>query len=164
MRIFFAAILLSLLACNNGLEPPPIREPGIYGVIEYDQASWPTADSLHGLWLFAANEYPLDSAGVIAGVLVDRTILIYPSLSEPLPYYVPTTEFSFALPPGTYRYVGIIQQFGTALVVSNFRVVGFLESPAGDGQPQAITIVRDERFEGLLITVDFQNPPPQPFY
>lgn len=161
MTIFTLSVLTS---CDDGLGPP-VLEPGIAGSITVAPSSrWPDADSVEGLWLFASLEYPLDSTRVITGVLIEpRTIFLYPSLGESLPYGQDSVEFRFPLAAGTYRYVGVIQQIRPELVVSNFRVVAMLEDPAHPGQPLPVTVGSREMSAGYHITIDFGSPPPQPF-
>lgn len=127
-------------------------------------AIWPDADSVEGLWLFASLQYPLDSSKVITGVLIEpRTIFLYPSIGESLPYGIDSIDFRFPLSPGTYQYVGVIQQIRPELVVGNFRVVAMLEDPDNPGQPLSVTVGPRQMVEGLRITIDFTSPPPQPF-
>ncbi len=161
MRSVAGWFLALIIACDGGLAPPD-RQPGISGEIRYTGV-WPPADSLHGLWLFASTAYPLDSAGIITGVLIDRTILVYPSLSEPLAYNVSSTTFEFFLPPGTYRYVGVIHQFRAELAVENFQVVGFIPVDGAPETPREFVIGPSDHPEGLVLMVDFHNRPPQPF-
>ncbi len=163
MRTPFAIpVVLILLGCDGGLQPPP-PDPGIGGTIRFVQSSWPPADSLQGLWLFASKEYPLDSSRVVAGVLVEpRFVFLYPSLQEPLPLYVSQVRFDFPLEPGSYPYIGVIQQLKPQLVITSFRVVGVLHFPGNDTIPRPLTIAGDF-IDGLELNVDFNAPPPQPF-
>ncbi len=155
---------MGLSSCDGGLTPP-LLEPGISGTITVEPASsWPPRDSVQGLWLFASLQYPLDSAKVISGVLIEpRTIFLYPSLGESLPYGADTIAFRFALSPGTYRYVGVIQQLRPELLVRNFRVVAMLEDPTASGQPLTVGISQGRTIGGIHLRVNFLSPPPQPF-
>ena len=164
MRLLFLILLAVVsIGCNTGLEPPS-PDPGIGGVVRFAPGSWPVQDSLQGLWVFASRQYPLDSARVVEGVLVEpRFIYLYPSLSESLPMYVDMVQFNFALEPGVYPYIGVIQQLRTELLVSNFRVVSVLAVPGTDTLPRSIVVHDGEFISGLDLNVDFHNPPPQPF-
>jgi hypothetical protein len=71
--------------------------------------------------------------------------------------------FRFTLPPGTYPYVGVIQQLRPELLVQNFRVVAMLEDPSNPGQPLSATVREGKLVEGLRIVLDFGTLPPQPF-
>ena len=169
MRFYPVTFVIMLLgggiACDGGLTPPPEVKPGIAGTIRFSSASpWPPTDSLQGLWLFASLEYPMDSARIITGVLIEpRTIFLYPSLGESLPYQVDSVQFRFELTPGDYRYVGVIQQLRPELVVGNFRVVGMLEDPSVPGTPRTISVRSGTVITGLVVNVNFAAPPPQPF-
>lgn len=155
---------LSLGSCDDGLAPPSV-EPGLAGhIIVAPGSIWPPADSVEGLWLFASREYPLDSSKVITGVLIEpRTIYLYPSLTESLPYGVDSVAFRFALAPGTYRFIGIIQQLRPALIVQNFRVIAMLADPGNPATPRSITVEPENVVQGLRILIDFADPPAQPF-
>lgn len=163
--LFIAAVLVTVTSCNEGLTPPPEVKPGIAGAVMYEPGSpWPSTDSLQGLWLFASLEYPIDSNRVITGVLIEpRFIFLYPSLGESLPYFVDSTQFFFELPTGQYRYVGVIQQLRSDLVVSSFRIVGMLEDPTTPGSPLTVEVRRGAVVSGLRLRVDFLSPPVQPF-
>jgi len=159
-------LFLGLTAsCDEGLTPPPEVRPGIAGTIQFVPGSpWPPADSLWGLWLFASLEYPLDSARIITGVLIEpRTIFLYPSIGESLPFFVDSIQFRFDLSPGVYPYVGVIQQHSPELATSSFRVVGMLEDSTAPGLPRSIQVLSGSVVPSLRVDVDFAAPPPQPF-
>lgn len=165
MRLLLSCLVILLLSCNGGLTVPPDIDPGIGGTIHFTQGTWPPVDSLQGLWLFASVEYPLDSSRIITGVLIEpRTIFLYPSLQESLPFLIDSIRFDFHLPLATYKYIGVIQQVRPELEVRNFRIVGVAKSPADSTLPRAVTIASDVYVDGLRINVDFNQPPPQPFY
>ncbi|MGA3246203.1 MAG: hypothetical protein ABSE41_16420, partial [Bacteroidota bacterium] len=63
-KLLLAAIVMSLLSCDHGLEPPPSVQPGFGGTIYFEKGTWPASDSLVNLWLFASQLYPLDSAKI----------------------------------------------------------------------------------------------------
>jgi len=164
MRHFLLWMMVLFLSCDGGLTVPADIEPGIGGTVFFAQGTWPPADSLQGLWLFASIEYPLDSSRIIAGVLVEpRTIFLFPSLQESLPFFIDSVRFDFHLQPGTYKYIGVIQQLRPELEVRNFRIVGVLPSPADSSLPRLVTIRYDEFVNGLRLDVNFAQPPPQPF-
>ncbi|MGB2869386.1 MAG: hypothetical protein WBD36_13105 [Bacteroidota bacterium] len=160
--------LLFFLSCDHGLELPPLIEPGFGGTIRFAQGTWPpaTSDSLQNLWLFASQIYPLDSTNVLAGLTSNPPkIYVYPSLVENLPFFVDSVVYAIHVPPGTYRYIGVIQRYKPGLIsdVSNYRIVGIVEDPTTPGQPRSIA-VRDYEFSaGVDISVDFYHLPPQPF-
>jgi hypothetical protein len=168
MRHFTLIILCLLLtACDGGLAPPPTIEPGFGGTVSFTPGSWPPSDSLVSLWIFASQIYPLDSAKVFSGLFASpNTIFLYPSFSVSLPFNIDSLSYSFPLHPGTYKYVGVIQQVDPNFIsrgIRAFRVVGFYKSPANLSQPGSVVVDDFAQAKGINIDVDFQNPPPQPF-
>ena len=168
MRFLIFIFLCVLLAsCDAGLAPPPPVELGFSGTVYFTPGSWPPADSLVSLWVFASNIYPLDSATVYAGLFSNPpTIFLYPDMSKSLPFFVDSISYSFPLQPGTYKYIGVIQQTSSNLFtlgIRVFRVVGFYKDPANLLQPGTVVVNNLSQVKGINIQVDFRNPPPQPF-
>lgn len=160
----FSLLAIALLACDGGLALPPDVEPGFGGIIRFAPGTWPPRDSLNNLWLFASQIYPIDSNKVFAGILGSPpTIFLYPSIEQNLPYYEDSIAYSFNVPPSTYPYVGVIQRFADDLNIRSFRVVGVYATSANPPAPISI-VVRDFQFvTDISFTVNFHNPPPQPF-
>jgi len=169
MRFLVLIILCLLLAsCDEGLAPPPPVELGFSGTVYFTPGSWPQADSLVGLMIFASKIYPLDSATVYNGLFsTPPTIYVYPSLSGTLlPVSSDTLPYSFPLSAGTYKYIGVIQQISTDLFtygIRVFRVVGFYKDSTNLTQPGSVTVKDNSQVKGINLQVDFRNPPPQPF-
>lgn len=160
--------LLLFLSCDHGLELPPLVEPGFGGTIHFVQATWPpaTSDSLQSLWLFASQIYPLDSSNVVAGLTSDPPrIYVYPSLTGNLPFFVDSVLYAIHVPPGLYRYIGVIQRYrpGSLTDTKNYRIVGVFEDPATPGQARSLTVREYEFSSGVDVYVDFYHLPPQPF-
>ena len=111
---------MMLVSCDDGLAPPAPVELGFSGTVYFAPGSWPT-DSLVSLWIFASQIYPLDSAKVYSGLFASpNTIFLYPSITSTLPLFeVDSLQYSFSLDPGTYKYIGVIQQTN-----SDFRAHG----------------------------------------
>jgi hypothetical protein len=160
-------VCLLLASCDAGLAPPPPAVPGFSGTVSFTPGSWPQADSLVSLWIFASKTYPLDSATVSAGLFsVPPTIYIYPDMSTSLKFFVDSVSYFFPLPDGTYKYVGVIQQTSSDLFTRGirvFRVVGFYKDPTNLTQPGTIQINDNNQVNGINIQVDFNHPPQQPF-
>ena len=168
MKFAFVILVCLLLAsCDAGLAPPPPAEIGFSGTVYFTSGSWPPADSLVSLWVFASKNYPLDSAAVFTGLFsAPPTILLYPDMSKSLPFFVDSITYMFPLPLGTYKYVGVIQQTSSDLLTRGirvFRVVGFFKDPAAPAQPGMVTVNESSPSNGINIQVDFHNPPPPPF-
>ena len=84
MKFLILIILCLLLAsCDGGLAPPPPIEPGFSGTIYFKSGSWPPADSLVSIMIFASKIYPLDSATAYAGIFSNPpTIFFYPDIGK----------------------------------------------------------------------------------
>jgi|WetSurMetagenome_2_1015567.scaffolds.fasta_scaffold373383_1 hypothetical protein len=165
MRFLVLFILCFLLAaCDGGLAPPPMAEPGFSGTVYFTPDSWPK-DSLFSLWIFASQVYPLDSEKVYNGLLGSKTtIFLYPSISQSLPLIeADSMLYSFPLQPGMYRYVGVIQHVSPDFSIRAFRVVGFYKDLVNPLQPGVVEVNDTSTVKGININVDFNNPPVQPF-
>ncbi|MCX6135843.1 MAG: hypothetical protein NTU47_18725 [Ignavibacteriales bacterium] len=163
-KLLLVAIVISSLTCDHGLEPPPNVTPGFGGTIYFGKGTWPAADSLVNLWLFASQLYPLDSLKVFTGLFSDPpTIYLYPATDKNLPLFVDSVSYVFNLPPGTYKYVGVLQHVANDINASSLRVVGVYGT--SDVPPLPIPIIVNENnFQaGVNVRVNFRKPPPQPF-
>ncbi len=155
-----------LMACNAGLEPTPPLDPGFAGQVRFVPGTWPSADSLAQiqLWIFASRNIPHDSAAIVNGILTTPfTIFLYPSLSTPLPTGIDSLEYTFHLPTGAYAYVGVLQHHGTDFAITSFKVVGMYQDPGFPNVPRPLTVSDVALTQDVNITVDFHQPPPQPF-
>jgi len=59
------------------------------------------------------------------------------------------------------EYIAVAQQYGLN-IFRDWRVVGVYASDSL-WTPKALTLTRGERRMDVDITIDFRNPPPQPF-
>ena len=173
MRLIIPIILCALIyGCDSGLAPTSVitttpTVTGISGVIYFTPGSWPRADSLAGLMIFASKNYPLDSVSVVAGIFSNPpTIFFYPGISTSLPFFVDSIAYTFPLPAGTYKYIGVIQQTVGDLATQGiriYRVVGVYNDSLNLLQPGTVTVNNSSLVKNINISVDFHNPPPQPF-
>ncbi len=168
MKLCIIIVFCLLLAsCDAGLAPPPPIQPGISGTVFFSHGSWPPADSLVSVWIFASKIYPLDSATVYNGLFSSPpTISIYPSMASSLPFNVDSISYFFPLSTGTYKYIGVIQQTSADIFTRGirvFRVVGYYKNVGIPAQPGSVTIQEASQVQDINITVDFKNPPTQPF-
>lgn len=169
MRFLILIIFcLFLAACDGGLAPPPPAEPGFSGTVYFTPGSWPPTDSLVSIMIFASEIYPLDSATTVSGLFSDPPmIFVYPSMSESLrPFFADSISYLFPLRPGTYKYIGVVQQISSDLLHNSirvFRVVGFYNNPDHRSQPGSVIVNDSSEIKEINIHVDFHNPPSQPF-
>jgi hypothetical protein len=166
--IVLIIICILLTSCDGGLAPPPPIELGFSGTVYFTPGSWPPADSLVSIMIFASKIYPLDSATVYTGLFSDPpTIFVYPSMSGSLgPFLADSISYSFPLRSDTYKYIGVIQQISSDLTTRGirvFRVVGFYKDSTNLTQPGSVIVNDNSQVKGINIQVDFHNPPPQPF-
>ncbi len=163
-RLLIVALAVLSMSCDHGLAPPPNVEPGFGGTVYFEWGSWPAADSLVNLWIFASELYPLDSAKVFQGLFSNPPLIyLYPAFDKSLPLFVDSVSYSFILPPGTYKYVGVIQRFANDINIHTMRVVGMYGT--NDSPPLPIPVIVNEAnfFAGVDLKVNFRKPPPQPF-
>ncbi len=165
-RLAVLLCAITVAACNDGLEPTPPPNPGFVGQVRFVPGTWPSTDSLAQiqLWIFAARTVPHDSASIVNGILMSPvTIFLYPSLSTPLPTAVDSLDYTFHVPTGSYQYLGVLQHFGADFAISSFKVVGIYQNPDAPGVPLPLTVSDVALARDVNITVNFHQPPPQPF-
>jgi hypothetical protein len=163
-RLFPAVFAVLLLSCDHGLAPPPPVEPGFGGTLYFEKGTWPDVDSLVNLWVFASQVYPLDSTKVFEGLFSNPpTIYLYPAFATNLPFFEDSVLYSFKLPPGTYKYVGVIQRVANDVNVHSLRVVGLYGTSDTPPLPIPVVVSDADFITGIDIRVNFRLPPPQPF-
>ncbi|NIV13861.1 MAG: hypothetical protein GWN62_22065 [Aliifodinibius sp.] len=81
--------------------------------------------------------------------------------SSHLPFYVDNVNFRFELPPGTYEYVVIAHLFGNN-PLADWQAVGQYDTDS-DSLPTPVALGEEQLLENILINVDFDNLPIQPF-
>ncbi len=157
------------LSCDGGLSPIPPPKPALRGTVYFQRGTWPgtptSPDSLANLWVFASQQYPLDSALVFNGLFSEPpTIFLYPSVATNLPFYVDSVQYEFELPAGVYKYVGVIQHITPDFnSIRSLRVVGYYVDPGDSSRPLQATVLNDAVTSGVDVVVDFHHLPPQPF-
>lgn len=163
LGIIISSILFFLIQCEHGLSPSDAKQipkdvTGISGFILYK--NWPSSDSLKNLRLVAFRNFPPQN--ILADVLAGQAI-VYPPIdtSAHLLYNVPFEEYTMSLPPDTFKYVVVAQQYGDN-IATDWRAVGQYDIDT-DSLPTAIIIGNGTFLESININVDFENPPIQPF-
>jgi hypothetical protein len=153
-----------IASCEPGLTPPPEFQPGFGGTIYFEGGTWPPADSLVNLWLFASQIYPLDSAKVFTGLFANPPLIfLYPATDRNLPFFVDSVSYAFNLPPGSYKYVGILQRYANEFSVRSLRVVGVYSTSSDPPLPIPVIVSESQFISGIDMQVNFHKPPPQPF-
>ncbi len=163
-QLVFLALTILFLSCDHGLAPLPPVEPGFGGTIYFAKGTWPPADSLVNLWIFASQVFPLDSAKVFGGLFSNPpTIYLYPALDKSLPLFGDSVSYSFNLPPATYFYVGVLQRTANDINIRSMKVVGMYGTSGDPPLPIPVVVSDVDFLTGIDIRVNFRKPPPQPF-
>ena len=166
--ILFGALLLILSApsCDHGIEPEPIlaEPPGFSGTVRF-VGSWP--DSIKRTFVVVFENPLID--------ISDFTIENLKFLSREIPFGVLTYNYSSKdsafipqtpgpFPPGSYAYVAVAQQSTDELSLARKDwFVSGVYYVNGDTTKPGVMIIPDSTFvKNINITVDFNNPPPQP--
>lgn len=154
---------LFVVQCEHGLSPSDAKQipqnvTGISGFILYQ--NWPSPDSLKNLRLVAFRNFPPQN--ILAEVLSGSAI-VYPPIdtSATLKYNVPFEEYTMPLPPDTFKYIVVAQQYGDN-IATDWRAVGQYDTDT-DSLPTPIIIKENTFLEDININVDFKNLPIQPF-
>lgn len=160
IKLSIIFILLILVSCNSGLEPPVAitdNTPSISGKIVYTNGTnnWPPIDSVKSLRIFFFKEFP-DTSNILNDITKGNLIFSDSSL----PYNVSQTNFKQILKetPITFKYIAVGQNYGSPF---EWRVVGLYSDD--NIIPKSITIAKDSSIKNIIINVDFKNLPPQPF-
>ncbi len=177
---FFAFMLVTLLAmvcllsaCNSGLQPPAELPPTqIAGTIRY-VGGWPptvnpiTRDSVLNIRVAAFRDFPPQN--IVTDVLAGRAYFTPSALSldSSLARFVDASSYSIIIPdnnPATeIRYVAVAMLVRSLfLVPASWRIIGVYTATGNQAQPGTIRIIPNT-LHRADITVDFRNPPPQPF-
>jgi hypothetical protein len=172
----FASTLLILFflifACNDhGIEPLPLpdiadtsKSSGFEGTVTF-VGEWP--DSIKRAFVVVFQN-PLITPG-------DFTIFNLKFLSREIPLSSPTYKYSSLdsafipsvpgpFPPGTYAYIAVAQQSTDELSLArkDWFVSGVYYANNDTTQPGKMVIPDSTFVKNINITVDFNNPPPQP--
>ena len=164
---YFSMLLLLLalvVACDHGIEPRGPESSGFSGTVTFVNA-WPDTIKRSFIVVF---ENPLLTPG-------DFTIDNLKFLSREIPLGVQTHEFSSLdsayipatpgpFPSGSYAYVAVVQQSteNLSLARKDWFVSGVYYANGITTNPGKMIIPDSTFVKNINITVDFNNPPPQP--
>ncbi|MCW8813911.1 MAG: hypothetical protein OQK65_10325 [Chlorobium sp.] len=162
--LVFIFLITFVVACDHGIEPNPLGTSGFSGTVTF-KTEWPDSVKRSFLVVF---KNPLLSDS-------DFTILNLKFLSREIPLGVQTHEFSSLdsayipanpgpFPPGSYAYVAVVQQSTDVLSLARKDwFVSGIYYLYGDTTKPGTMIIPDSTFlKNINITVDFNDPPPQP--
>ena len=159
-------IFLFAVRCEHGLSPPnkkntnPNNLTGISGVIIYkNYQNWPSPDSLFDLRLVAFPHFPPQNPYY---EIFTKIAKVYPPIdtSAHLQFNVLYEEYVMELPPDTFEYILVAQQYEDSL--TSWLSVGQYDTYS-DSLPTPVIVIQDSLLENININVDFKNLPIQPF-
>lgn len=170
-----AALLASLIiinGCNKGIEPEPVRvvppgETGFSGKITFT-GNWPAGVTRTHLFVFksaiqsAADFSFLNLSAVIDPVPYGSTVFNYNSLD--MNYIEHAFLPDFKIPPGEHQYVIVAQSTNPEISFAraDWVIVGVYCTGGDQSKPRTLICTEGSITSGVDITVDFNNPPPQP--
>jgi hypothetical protein len=162
-----AVILFSFIAgCDKGIEPGEIAQTGqlgFSGKITF-VGNWPSGIKRTHLVVFknviqSADDFPPPNLSfVIDSILYRSNSFSYNSLNN-------NNQFSvLKLTPGDYNYVVVVQSKTPDLTLDrrDWFVVGIYYNGNDFSKPGTMKIQDRTITTDINITVDFNNPPPQP--
>jgi hypothetical protein len=156
-----AAGCILAAGCDKGLEPPAeiAPPPGVLsGMVRF--LNWDSAGTVLDLRLVVFRNFP---PGDIIHEVLEGRATVFPALGAGALADSGAASASYALnlPPGTYPYVAVAQQFGPD-VMTDWRAVGQYDLDTNLAVPSSVTITSGTRLDSIDIVVDFANLPPPP--
>lgn len=169
----FAALAVTLLLainCDGGLRPPDIPPvTSISGTVRFvgGSSSWPRRDSVWTVRVVGFKQFP--PRGLIGDLLQGRAFYTPAALNldSTLTLFSDSARYSLVFTdsiPTSIQYLSVAMLIDTArlLTTSGWRVIGVYTTTGNQNQPATIPITPGKDHPAN-ITVDFKNPPPQPF-
>jgi hypothetical protein len=157
-------VIYCLVSCDHGIEPLEAETSGFGGTVTF-VSDWPDSVKRSFLVVF---QNPLLSDS-------DFTIFNLKYLSREIPLgstahnftsldssYIPPEPGPF--PSGSYAYVAVVQQSteNISLARKDWFVSGIYYANGDTTKPGTMVIPDSTFVRNIDITVDFNNPPPQP--
>lgn len=160
--VLLLVLSLIFMFCDHGLAPPPKEaiEQGIEGKIYY-KGNYPTNITAHKL--FASKVYRTfrDMKEIMNLIFTTDSIALYP---PDLPFTkIDSIDYRFVLQPDMYRYIAVAQARGEITDPANWKIVGVYSLDTLNWDPRPILVGSGLFIDSVNITVDYNNPPPQPF-
>jgi hypothetical protein len=160
--IIFAVILI-FSGCDKGIEPGDESVPvGFSGQVNF-VGTWPEGVKRTHLVVFkdeikdTSDFFPPNMALVIDSILYNSKTFNYNSLAD---NFIPV----FNLSAGSYKYVVVAQSKTETISLrrKDWYVAGVYCINGDQNKPATLTIPPGRFVNDINITVDFNNPPPQP--
>ncbi len=157
----FGLFAVLLGGCDKGLEPPLEGDVILRGRVDFAGGvdSWPERDSIYDLRVAAFQEYPPES--LVGDIVEQRAWFTDDSLAT----FQESVDWEITIPsPGPARiaYLVVAMQNGPN-IFEDWIAVG-VHAPADQrDQPTVIQLQPGAIIEDIVLTVDFDDLPPQPF-
>jgi hypothetical protein len=154
----YLPVLLALIfgaSCDKGLAPPPPETRStINGRVTFHGA-FPPCDSSHILAVVLSQDpEPFTPVQIINGL--NKTF--FPFTLDSCSFR--DTNYVITVKPGTYRYLGVAQFFGTDLS-KDWRVVGYAHTD--EDSAMIFNMMPNDTIRNIELWVRFDSLPRQPF-
>jgi len=165
-NIFYSLVvvlIISLHGCDKGIEPGEESVAvGFGGTINF-QGEWPEGIKRTHLVVFkeaikdTSDFFPPNLSFVVDSIPHKSEVFNYNSLED---NFLPV----FQLNPGSYKYIVVAQSKteNISLRRRDWFVVGVYCTNSDQTKPATLVIPPGRFLDNINITVDFNNPPPQP--
>lgn len=156
-NLFFFIVTFIVLSCSEGLQVEIFEDSYLRGKIIYKGGadSWP--DSVVAIRVGA---FKTDDPSSFQDELINGNVYVD---FNSLPIRVDSTSFELLItdPPVELKYIAVALQENTNIL--NQKIVGIYTITGDNTKPSMIMIDKGKSVENIIIEVDFENLPPQPF-
>ena len=146
MQSFIALALVSVLRCDQGLQPRPLAT-SISGTVTFAGAE---PAGTENVFVVAFPSFPKTTADLYSFVPFPPQ-----SLRRP---FTGSSSYTIAVPSGRYEWVVAVWKQQGSLVEANLREAGFYQDPANP--PQRGVVVVNGPLKGIDFVIDFDNMHP----
>ena len=158
-------ILISLIACDKGIEPKDENEQTGFGGTVTFIGEWPVEIKRMFIVVFkdpllAATDFTINNLKFLS-LEIPLGVQTY-NFSSLDSSYIPQNPGPFL--PGSYAYVAVAYQTteNLSLARRDWFVGGIYYTNGNTSQPGTMVIIENVFLENVNILCDFDNPPPQP--
>jgi hypothetical protein len=163
--VFFILILISMIACDKGIEPKDENEQTGFGGTVTFIGEWPVEIKRMFIVVFkdpllAATDFTINNLKFLS-LEIPLGVQTY-NFSSLDSSYIPQNPGPFL--PGSYAYVAVAYQTteNLSLARRDWFVGGIYYTNGNTSQPGTMVIIENVFLENVNILCDFDNPPPQP--
>jgi hypothetical protein len=163
--VFFILILISMIACDKGIEPKDENEQTGFGGTVTFIGEWPVEIKRMFIVVFkdpllAATDFTINNLKFLS-LEIPLGVQTY-NFSSLDSSYIPQNPGPFL--PGSYAYVAVAYQTteNLSLARRDWFVGGIYYTNGNTSRPGTMVIIENVFLENVNILCDFDNPPPQP--